>query len=119
MEQILEEELETLNVYYLQRIAEEVVSSWMVVMGVSMPIVKMERLLDDHEVNSTYYYHSWWRDTRLKVESFDEKMNGNNCFLVGKQVVKMIGGDKLGFTFRMICYLATFKGKWHRSKFKI
>jgi hypothetical protein len=58
MEQILEEELEALNVSYLDKIAEEGQPSWTIIVGASMHVVKMERPLKDEEVNATYWYHS-------------------------------------------------------------
>jgi hypothetical protein len=54
MEQILEEELEALNVDYLERTTKEVLPSWMVAMGASMPVIKMERPLEDQEVKVVY-----------------------------------------------------------------
>ncbi len=92
MEQILEEELEALNVGYLKRTTKEVLSSQMVAMGTSMPTIKTEKPMEDQEVNATYQYHSWWRDTRSRAKSFDEKTNGDNRSLIGKKVEKMIGG---------------------------
>jgi hypothetical protein len=50
------------------------------------------------------------------MESFDEKMNGDNCSLIGKQVEKMIGGGQGGFYLQDNLYLATLKGKWHRRQ---
>jgi hypothetical protein len=47
MEQILEEELETLNVNYLEKTTKEVLPSWMIIMGISINVVKMERPLED------------------------------------------------------------------------
>lgn len=91
MEQILEKELEALNVGYLKRTTKEVLSSQMVVMGTIMPTVKMERPLEDHEVNAAQQYHSWWKDTRSRVESFDKKTNGDNRSLIGKKIEKMLG----------------------------
>jgi hypothetical protein len=44
---IMEEESKALSVGYLERIAEEVLPSHIVIVGTSMPIVKMERLLED------------------------------------------------------------------------
>ncbi len=32
--------------------------SWTIMVGVSIPIVKMEKPLEDHEVNVAYWYHS-------------------------------------------------------------
>jgi hypothetical protein len=56
MEQILEEELEALNVNYLERTTKEVLPSRTIIMGTSIPIIKMERPLEDHEANATYWY---------------------------------------------------------------
>jgi hypothetical protein len=55
---ILEEELKALSVGYLEKIAEEVLPSQTVVVGVFIPIIKMEGPLKDHEVNATYIIHS-------------------------------------------------------------
>jgi hypothetical protein len=43
-----------LSARYLEMAAKEVLPSWMVVMGASMPNVKMERPLKGQEVNATY-----------------------------------------------------------------
>jgi hypothetical protein len=56
----------------------------MVVVGTSIPVVKMEEPLKDQEVNVAYWYHSQWRDTKSRVESFDKKMNGDNHFPIGR-----------------------------------
>jgi hypothetical protein len=47
MEQILEEELGTLNASYLERAAVEILPSRMITMGVFMLDVKMERSMED------------------------------------------------------------------------
>lgn len=47
MEQILEEELGTLNASYLERVVEEVLPSRMIAMGVFMLDVKMEKSMED------------------------------------------------------------------------
>jgi len=54
MEQILKEELEMLNASYLEKVAKHVLPSWTVVVGASMPNVKMERPLEGQEINATY-----------------------------------------------------------------
>jgi hypothetical protein len=54
IEQILKEELGALSVSYLKMAAKEVLPSWTVAMGASMPNVKMERPLEGKEVNATY-----------------------------------------------------------------
>jgi hypothetical protein len=54
MEQILKEELEPLSVNYLERIVREVLPSRMVGMGTFIHVVKMERPLEDQEVNDTH-----------------------------------------------------------------
>jgi len=56
MEQILEEELKAFNVNYLERTTKEVLPSQTIIMGTSIPIIKMERPLEDHEANATYWY---------------------------------------------------------------
>jgi hypothetical protein len=50
MEQILEEELEALNVNYLERTTKEMLPSQTIIMGTSIHVVKMERPLGDQEV---------------------------------------------------------------------
>jgi hypothetical protein len=72
MEQILKEELEALNVNFLEKTTKEVLPSQMIIMGTSISIVKMERPLEDHEVNATYWYHSWCRDIALRVKNYDK-----------------------------------------------
>jgi hypothetical protein len=62
-----------LNVSYLKKTPQEVFPFWMVIEGVSIHEVKMERLLKHQGVNVTYWYHSQWRDVGSRVESFDEK----------------------------------------------
>jgi hypothetical protein len=54
MEQILEEELGTLNECYFKKIVEEMLPSRMVVMGTSIFDVKVERPMDNQEVNNAY-----------------------------------------------------------------
>jgi hypothetical protein len=54
----LEEELETLNASYQERTTKEMLPSWMVVVSASIPTIKMEIPLEDHEVNAAYWYHS-------------------------------------------------------------
>lgn len=88
MEQILEEELGTLSECYLKRIVEEMLPYRMEVMGTSIFDVKVERPMDNQEINTAYYYHLWWRDVGFKVKTFDEKENGNNMSQVGKQKEK-------------------------------
>jgi len=80
MEQIFKKELEALSVGYLKKIIEEVLPSRTITMGASIPIIKMERSLEDREINVTYWYRSLWKNTKLKVESSNEEMNGNNHF---------------------------------------
>jgi hypothetical protein len=63
----------TICASYLKRATRETLPFQMITMGISMPDVKMERPLEDHEVNATYWYHSQWKDTRSRVKSFDEK----------------------------------------------
>jgi hypothetical protein len=84
MEQIFKKELEALSVGYLKKIAKEVLPSRTVTMGASIPIIKMERFLEDQKINVAYWYHSLWKDTKLKVESSNEEVNGNNRFLIRK-----------------------------------
>jgi hypothetical protein len=50
----------------------------MAIEGVSIHEVKMEKPLENQEVNVTCWYHSRWRDVRSRAESFDEEENGNN-----------------------------------------
>ncbi len=88
MEQIFEEELEALNVNYLERTTKEVLPSRTIIMGISILVVKMERPLEDQEVNATYWYHSQWRDIGSRVKSSKKKVNGNNNFPIGKQIEK-------------------------------
>ncbi len=57
MEQILEEELGTLSECYLKRIVEEMLPYSMEVMGTSIFDVKVERPMDNQEINTAYYYH--------------------------------------------------------------
>jgi hypothetical protein len=54
MEQIFKKELEALSVGYLKKITEEVLPSRTITMGASIPIIKMERSLEDREINVTY-----------------------------------------------------------------
>ncbi len=54
----MEEELEALSVDYLEKIIEEVLLSRTVIMGASIPTIKMEGPLKDQEVNATYITHS-------------------------------------------------------------
>jgi len=54
----LEEELETLNAGYQENTTKEMLPSWTVVVGASIPAIKMEIPLEDHKVNVTYWYHS-------------------------------------------------------------
>jgi hypothetical protein len=112
MEQILEEELEALNVSYLERIIEKVLPSWTVTMGASIPIIKMERPMEDKEVKAAYWYHSWWRDTQSRVKSFDEKANGDNPSPVGKQIEKMTRGGQGGFYPQEDLVPSCFQGRW-------
>jgi len=56
MEQILEEELGALSASYMERTTKEVLPSWILAMGASILNVKMERPLEDQEVNVTYWY---------------------------------------------------------------
>jgi hypothetical protein len=58
MEQILEKELEALNASYREKTTKEMFPSWTIVVGVSTITIKMERPLEDQEVNATYWYHS-------------------------------------------------------------
>jgi hypothetical protein len=60
MEQILEEKLGALSVDYLKTITEEMLPSRMVIMGTSTSDVKMEKPIEDQEVNLyfAYWYHS-------------------------------------------------------------
>jgi hypothetical protein len=51
MEQILKEKLRMLNASYLEMIAEEMLPFRMVIKGTSTFDVKMERLMEDQEVN--------------------------------------------------------------------
>jgi len=64
MEQIMEEKLGALSANYLE-IAEEMLPSRMVIMGTSTSDVKMEKPMEDQEVNFAYWYHSQWRDVRF------------------------------------------------------
>jgi hypothetical protein len=54
MEQILEKELKTLNANYPKKTIEEMLPFQTVAMGVSIPTIKMERPLEDQEVNVAY-----------------------------------------------------------------
>jgi hypothetical protein len=42
-------------------------------MGASILNVKMERPLEDQEVNVTYWYLSWWRDIKLRWKTLTNK----------------------------------------------
>jgi hypothetical protein len=67
MELILEEELGALIASYLERTTKEVLPcrTMMITNGIVTPMltVKMEKLLEDQEVNEAYWYHSTSRDT--------------------------------------------------------
>jgi hypothetical protein len=65
MEQILEEKLRMLNAGYLEMIVKEMLPFRMVIMGTSTFDVKMEKLMEDQEVNFAYWYHSQWKDARF------------------------------------------------------
>ncbi len=65
MKQILEEKLGMLNADYLEMIAKEMLSFRMVIMGTSTFDVKMERFMEDQELNFAYWYHSQWKDARF------------------------------------------------------
>jgi len=39
----------------------------------------------------------WWKDIGSRAESFNEKKNGNNNSLVGKQAKKITEGGQGGF----------------------
>jgi len=69
MEQILEEKLGTLSVGYMERTTKEVLPSRIIAVGASIPDIKIERPMGDHEVNAAYWYHSQWKDIRPRVES--------------------------------------------------
>ncbi len=73
-----------LSVGYLERTPQELLPFQMAVEGISIHEVKRERLLENQEVNVTYWYHSRWKDTKSRVESFNEEENGNNCSLIKK-----------------------------------
>jgi hypothetical protein len=73
MEQIIEEELGALNASYMERTTKEVLPSWILAMGASILNVKMERPLEDQEVNVTYWYLSWWRDIKLRWKTLTNK----------------------------------------------
>jgi len=87
-EQILEKKLGTIRACYLKRVAKEILPSRTIAVGVSMLDVKMEIPLENQEVNVAYWYYLWWKDIGSRAESFDEKINGNNCFPIGKQIFK-------------------------------
>jgi hypothetical protein len=70
MEQILEEELGALSACYMERTTKDVLPSRIIVVGASKLDIKMERPMGDQEVNAAYWYHSQWRDIRLRVESY-------------------------------------------------
>jgi hypothetical protein len=65
MEQILEEKLGVLSAIYLEMIIKEMLPSRMVIMGTSTSNVKMDKPMEDQEVNFAYWYHSQWRDARF------------------------------------------------------
>ncbi len=46
--------------------------------GASAFNVKMERPLEDQEVNTAYWYHLWWRHVESRVGNFDENKNGKD-----------------------------------------
>jgi len=69
MEQILEEKLGALSVGYMERTTKEVLPSRIIAVGTSIPDIKMERPMGDHEVNVAYRYHSQWKDIKLRAES--------------------------------------------------
>jgi len=73
LEQIIEEELGALNASYMERTTKEVLPSWILAMGASILNVKMERPLEDQEVNVTYWYLSWWRDIKLRWKTLTNK----------------------------------------------
>lgn len=58
MEQIIKEKLWALNACYLEMITKEMLPSRMVIMGLSISNVKMEKPMEDQEVNFAYWYHS-------------------------------------------------------------
>ncbi len=69
----MEEKLGALSASYMERITKEVLPSWILAMGASILNVKMERPLEDQEVNVAYWYHSWWRDIKLRWKTLTNK----------------------------------------------
>jgi hypothetical protein len=62
------------------------------VVGASMLAIKMKIPMEDKEVNATYLYHSWRKDTWSRVESSNEKIDGDKHSPIGKQAWKIDKG---------------------------
>jgi hypothetical protein len=110
----MKKKLGMLNVGYVKRTIEEMLSPKMVIRGASAFNVKMERPLEDEEVNTAYWYHLWWRHVESRVGNFDENKNGKDISQLENKKRKQ-GEEKMDSTLRRTYYLASLKGKWHRQ----
>jgi hypothetical protein len=80
----LEEELKALNASYLEGTIEEMLPTTTVTMGASNPNDNMEGSLNNHGVNTTYWYHFQWWGNGSQAKSSNEEEN-EFVFLVLKE----------------------------------
>jgi hypothetical protein len=73
-----------LSVGYIQRTPQELLPFQMAIEGASIHEIKTERLLENQEVNVTYWYHSQWKDVGSRAKSFNQEKNGKNHFPIKK-----------------------------------